>query len=50
MVTHWPAFVGKEHLKTCYLNGELENTWECLYVHRRHGLFLSVHVHDFKMV
>ena len=24
MVTHWPAFLRKEHLKTCYLNGELE--------------------------
>ena len=48
MVTHWPACFGKERLKTCHLNGELENTWECLYVHRRHGLFLWVYVHDKK--
>ena len=25
-------------------------TWECLYVKKKHGLFLSIHVDDLKVV
>ena len=42
MVTHEPAFFGKENLKK--KGWEKVPTWECLSVHKKLGLFFSVHV------
>ena len=41
MVTHWPS-LGKNIGKRAIWMETWKNTWECLYVHRTHGLFLSV--------
>ena len=41
---------GRQFEKVLLQNGwEKARTWECLFVHRQQGLFLSVHVEDIKM-
>ena len=42
---------GKDSSKKCswILDGEKVPTWECLFVHRKQGLFLSVYVDDINM-
>ena len=40
-----------EVLSKCFVQGRLRKSigWECLFVHRKKKLFLSVYVDDFKM-
>ena len=49
--THLQASCGKDNLFKFYwdLDGLKVLDWECLFVHRKQGLFLSVHVDDMKM-
>ena len=45
------ASCGKDELKSFYwnLDGKIVPNWECLFVHRKQGLFLSVYVDGIKM-
>ena len=49
--THLQSSQGKDNLrKFCWdEDGEKVPLWECLFVHRKQGLFLSVYVDDIKM-
>ena len=49
-VTHSLGCHRKDNSKKLYwnLNGKIPD-WECMFAHRKHGLFLSVHVDDIKM-
>ena len=51
MVTHLLAYCEKEKLRKFYLGLGWEKVpnWECLLVHRKQGLFLSVYVDDINM-
>ena len=44
-ITHWLDSYGKENLRMCCLN-MVKVTWECLYIHRKLQLFLSVYVDE----
>ena len=52
MVTRLRDYFGKNTLKKALfqLAWKRVPSWECLYVHKDQGLFLSVYVDDFKMV
>ena len=48
--THWQDCCGKNNSRKFYwnLDGEKEPNWDCLFVHRNQGIFLSVNVDDTK--
>ena len=50
MATHLHCICGKNNLRKVYWNwdGKVPN-WECPFVHRKQGLFLSAYVDDIKM-
>ena len=52
MVFLWQDCYGKGNLRTSFSNtfGRRFPNWECLFVHREKGLFLSVYVDDIKLV
>ena len=52
MVILWQDCYGKENLRKSYLQHGWEkvSNWECLFVHREKGLFLSLHVDDIKLI
>ena len=47
----WQDYCGKGYLRKSYCNtvGRRFPNWECLFVHREKGLFLSVYVDDIKL-
>ena len=47
----WQDYYGKGNLRRSYLKHGWEKIphWECLFVHREKGLFLSVYVDDIKL-
>ena len=47
----WQDYYGKGNLRKSYWNmdGRRFPNWECLFVHRERGLFLSVYVDDMKL-
>ena len=46
----WQDCYGKGNLRKSYCSGwEKVSNWECLFVHREKGLFLSVYVDDIKL-
>ena len=51
MVILWQDYYGKGNLFKSYLKHGWEKipNWECLFVHREKGLFLSVYVDDIKL-
>ena len=52
MVIHLPAYTGRDNLKQFFskMDGRKKvPDWECLFVHRQQGLFLSVYVDDIKL-
>ena len=51
MVIFWQDCYGKGNLRKSHLKHGWEKNpnWECLFVHREKGLFLSVHVDDIKL-
>ena len=50
-VIHWQDYHGKGNSRKSHLKygWEKVSNWECLFVHREKGLFLSVHVDDIKL-
>ena len=51
MIILWQDYYGKGNLRTSYCStvGKRFPNWECLFVHRQKGLFLSVYVDDIKL-
>ena len=51
MVILWQDYYGKGNLRKscCNMAGRKFPNWECLFVHREKGLFLSVYVDDIKL-
>ena len=51
MVNLWQDYYGKSNLRrSCWsMAGRRFPNWECLFVHRQKGLFLSVYVDDIKI-
>ena len=51
MVILWQDYYGKGNLRKSYVKHGWEKipNWECLFVHREKGLFLSVYVDDNKL-
>ena len=51
MVILWQDCYGKGNLRKSYCStvGRRFPNWECLFVHREKGLFLSVYVDDIKL-
>ena len=51
MVIFWQDSYGKGKLRKSYCStvGRRFPNWECLFVHREKGLFLSVYVDDIKL-
>ena len=51
MVVLWQDWYGKGNLEKIQLKHRCEKipNWECLFVHREKGLFLSVYVDDIKL-
>ena len=51
MVTFWQDCYGKRQIEKILLKYDWENVsnWECFFVHREKGLFLSVYVDDIKL-
>ena len=51
MDIHWQDYYGKGNLRKSYWKHGWEKipNWECLFVHREKGLFLSVYVYDIKL-
>ena len=51
MVIFWQDCFGERQLEKILLKNGLEKipNWECLFVHREKGLFLSVYVDDIKL-
>ena len=51
MVILWQDYSGKGNFRKSFLKHGWEkvSNWECLFVHRQKGLFLSVYVDDMKL-
>ena len=51
MVILWQDYYGRGNLRKILLKHGWEkvSNWECLFVHREKGLFLSVYVDDLKL-
>ena len=50
LVILWQDYYGKGNLRKSWKYGwEKVSNWECLFVHREKGLFLSVYVDDIKL-
>ena len=51
MVVLWQDYYGKSNLRKSYEKQDWEKVpnWECLFVHRQKGIFLSVYVDDIKL-